>query len=299
MDLRQLRYFVALAEELHFGRAAVRLGISQPPLSQQIKALEEDLNARLFDRNNRHVALTEAGRLFLHEALATLAQAERARDVAARAQRGEVGELTVGLFPSALLAEPVAESILAFRRSHPTVRLILRERAVYPALEELAQGQLGIAFIRYPTAPNLPPGFGLLEMLSEPMMAVLHEDHPLAKESGPLPLSHLAGEGFIHFSPRSDNALHDQVAALCQSAGFDLRIEQEANQNGSILALIGNGLGVSVLPRSLCRLRMPELRVRQIADANAVSRIWLAYRTRRAELLPTRLLEIARQRVAA
>lgn len=280
MELRHLRYFVALAEELHFGRAAEWLGISQPPLSQQIRALEEELGARLLERTSRAVALTEAGRLFLAEARATLGQADRARQVAARAHRGEIGELTIGLFPSALLVEPVARGVLAFRRRHPGVRLVLRERAVHAAVRDLAGGDLGIAFLRYTTRPEVPAGFQLAEVMREPMVAVLHRDHPLAGGEGPLALEALAGEPFVHFSPRSDSALHDHVAALCATAGFAPRIEQEANQNGSILALIGNGIGVSILPRSLCRLTLPELRIRALDSPAAVSRVWMAHRRR-------------------
>jgi DNA-binding transcriptional LysR family regulator len=280
MELRHLRYFVVVAEELHFSRAAERLGISQPPLSQQIRALEEDLQVRLFDRSSRNVALTEAGRLFLAEARATLDQADRARQTAARAHRGEIGELTVGLFPSALLAEPVAAAVLGFRRQHPRVRLVLRERAVYAAVRELAAGSLEIAYLRYATRPEVPPGFALTEVMREPMMLVVHRSHRLARGEKPVPLEELAEEPFIHFSPRSDSALHEHVAAICATAGFEPRIEQEANQNGSILALIGTGMGISILPRCLCRLSLPELRVLPIASPAAVSRIWLAHRRR-------------------
>ena len=277
MELRHLRYFVVVAEELHFSRAAERLGISQPPLSQQIRALEEDLQVRLFDRSSRNVALTEAGRLFLAEARATLDQADRARQTAARAHRGEIGELTVGLFPSALLAEPVAAAVLGFRRQDPRVRLVLRERAVYAAVRELAAGSLEIAYLRYATRPEVPPGIALLEVMREPMMLVVHRSHRLARGDKPVPLEELAEEPFIHFSPRSDSALHEHVAAICATAGFEPRIEQEANQNGSILALIGTGMGISILPRCLCRLSLPELRVLPIASPAAVSRIWLAH----------------------
>ncbi|MBR0662782.1 LysR family transcriptional regulator [Roseomonas hellenica] len=280
MELRHLRYFTVLAEELHFGRAADRLGISQPPLSQQIRALETELSVRLFERTNRRVALTEAGRLFLAEARATLAQADRARMVASRAHLGEIGELAIGLFPSALLAPPIADAILAFRKAHPAVRLVLRETAAHPTIEALAEGSLGLAFLRYGTPPQLPKGHRLVEMMREPMMLVLHRTHRLARSRVPVPLTALAEEPFIHFSPRAGNALHDHVAAICEAAGFTPRIAQEANQNGSILALVGNALGISILPRSLCRLRLPELRILPLAEPRAVSRIWMAYRTR-------------------
>ncbi|MBR0648263.1 LysR family transcriptional regulator [Roseomonas terrae] len=293
MELRHLRYFVVLAEELHFSRAADRLGISQPPLSQQIRALEEDLQVRLLDRTSRSVELTAAGRLFLAEARATLDQADRARQTAARAHRGEIGELTVGLYPSALLAEPVASAILAFRRKHPRARLELRERAVYAAVRDMAGGTLEIAFLRYATPPEVPPGFALTEVMREPMMLVVHQDHRLATHEPPVPLEELAQEPFIHFSPRSDSGMHEHVAALCATAGFEPRIEQEANQNGSILALIGTGLGISILPRSLCRLSLPELRVLPIASPAAMSGIFLAYRKRGGGPLLGTLVELA------
>ena len=299
MELRHLRYFVVVAEELHFSRAAERLGMSQPPLSQQIRALEDDLQVQLFERTSRHVELTEAGRHFLTEARATLAQAERARQAASRAHRGEIGALTVGLFPSALLAAPVAAAVLGFRRQHPRVRLVLRERAVHAAIRDLAGGDLDISFLRHSMRPDIPAGFALTEMLREPLMLVLHRDHPLARSRKPVPLEALAQEPFIHFSPRSDSALHDHVAAVCATAGFVPRIEQEANQNGSILALIGTGIGLSILPRSLCRLSLPELRVLPIDSAAAVSRIWMAYRRRGGGALLRSLVDLANaERVA-
>ncbi len=293
MELRHLRYFAVVAEELHFSRAAERLGISQPPLSQQIRALEDELQVRLLDRTSRTVELTEAGRLFLVEARATLDQADRARQTAARAHRGEIGELTVGIYPSALLAEPVAAAILGFRRRHPRVRLVLRERAVYAAVREMAGGSLDVAYLRYATRPEVPPGFALTEVMREPLMLVVHRDHRLAQRDDPVPLEELAQEPFIHFSPRSDSALHEHVAALCSTAGFEPRIEQEANQNGSILALIGTGIGLSILPRSLCRLSLPELRVLPIANPGAVSRIWMAHRRRSGGALLQTLVKLA------
>ena len=292
MELRHLRYFVALAEELHFSRAAERLGISQPPLSQQIRALETELGARLFERTSRAVALTDAGRLFLAEARATLEQADRARMVAARAHRGEIGELTVGIFPSALLVDPVARAILGFRRGHPQVRLVLRDRAIHAAVRALVAGELAIAFLRSTTRPEVPAGFHLVEIMREPMDLVVHRDHPLARSDAPVPLESLADEPFVHFSPRSDSALLDHVAALCATAGFEPRIEQEANQNGSILALIGNGIGISILPRSLCRLSLPELRVLPLANPAAVSRVWMAHRRRGGGPLVQALVEL-------
>src|SRR5690348_5962286 len=140
MELRHIRYFVALAEELHFGRAAARLGISQPPLSQQIRILEETLSARLFNRTNRRVELTQAGSLFLAEARAILERADRALSVAMRAERGELGELRIAMFPSAPLLARIGDAILTFRRTHPDVRLILNEVESHQQTQGLQDG---------------------------------------------------------------------------------------------------------------------------------------------------------------
>lgn len=278
MELRHLRYFVVLAEELHFGRAAERLGISQPPLSLQIRLLEEELAARLFERTSRRVKLTQAGQLFLDEARAALDQVARARRVAARAHLGELGELVMGLFPSGPLIEPVARAMLSFRQHHPGVRLMLRERATHLALEDMAEGRLEVCFMRYPGQLPLPPGVTALEIAREPMVVLMPRDHPLATLEGPVPLAALAREPMVHFSPGIGNLLHAHVFALCANAGFEPRIEQEANQNGTIVALVAAGLGITILPRSICRLGLPELCVRRISDAGALSHIWLAHR---------------------
>ncbi len=285
MELRHLRYFVTLAEELHFGRAALRLGISQPPLSQQIRHLEEELSAKLFERDNRNVALTQTGALFLEEARATLEQAERARRVATRAEQGELGEVTVGLFPSAPLIEPVARLIIGFRRTHAKVRLTLRERPTQTALHDLAEGNLSVAFLRYASRPPVPPNFIVREIMREPLAVLLRQDHRLARSGRPIALAALAEEPFIHFSPSGDNALYPQFAALCREAGFEPCIEQEANQNGMILALVAAGLGISILPQSLCRAQLPETCVRPL-KGDARSMVWFAY-SRKMQSGPT------------
>jgi DNA-binding transcriptional LysR family regulator len=156
MELRHLRYVVALAEELHFGRAAARLGISQPPLSQQIQALEAELGARLFERSNRRVALTEVGRLFLEQARMVLAAADRAAEVARRAQRGEIGEIRIAFTASAPFTTLIPQTIFAFRRSHPDVHLQLQEMPTRQQIEALAERRLQIGFLRNPTFPPVP-----------------------------------------------------------------------------------------------------------------------------------------------
>jgi DNA-binding transcriptional LysR family regulator len=278
MELRHLRYFVALADELHFGRAALRLGISQPPLSQQIKALEDGLGARLFDRTNRRVALTQAGRMFLGEARATLAQADRAAQVARRAQRGELGELRIGMFPSAPLIPIVGRSILAFRRGFPDVQLSLNEFESRQQIQALAEGREHIAIIRGASAPALGPELVATELLRERLVVVMPADHRLARRRGALPLAMLADESFVFYGSRMGTALPTQVLALCRAAGFDPRISQVASANATILGLVAVGLGIAIVPEAMSLLRHDAVVVRAIADPAAITAVWILCR---------------------
>lgn len=197
MELRHLRYFVAVAEELHFGRAAEHLGISQPPLSQQIQALEEEIGARLLERTNRRVELTEAGRLFLDECRQILAHVEKATQIARRAQQGEIGELNVGFTASAPFTSTIPRSILAFRQAHPDVHLSLREMSSRVVIEALLEETVQVGVIRpFP----LPDTITAVELFRDPLVAVLRADHPLAqgKDEG-ISIAALADELFVFF----------------------------------------------------------------------------------------------------
>ncbi|MCK8787910.1 LysR family transcriptional regulator [Roseomonas sp. NAR14] len=299
MELRHLRAFVTLAEELHFGRAAGRLGISQPPLSQQIKALETQLGARLLERTNRHVALTDAGRLFLPEAHATLAQAARAAQVAARAQRGELGELRIGMFPSAPLTDAVGRCILAFRRRFPEVQLVLNEFESRQQTEALAQGREQIAIIRSQGEPSLPPGLVATELFREPLVVALRMDHRLAAGSGPLPVAALAEEPFVFYGGAMGQTLPAQVMALCRAAGFVPRISQLANANATIIALVAVGLGIAVVPEAMGRLRHEAVTCRPLDAADATTPVWILRRRGERSPLVASFLDLARQGAAA
>ncbi len=275
MELRHLRSFVTLADELHFGRAALRLGISQPPLSQQIKALEAELEARLFERTSRRVALTQAGRMFLSEARATLAQAERAAQVARRAQRGELGELRIGMFPSAPLIPLVGRSILAFRRGYPDVQLSLNEFESRQQVQALAEGREQIAIIRAAATPVLPAELAATELLRERLVVVMRADHKLARRRGRLPMAALADEAFVFYGPRMGPALPTQVLVLCRAAGFEPRVSQIASANATILGLVAVGLGLAVVPEAMSRLRHDAVVTRAIAEPAAITAVWI------------------------
>ncbi|HEX6747930.1 MAG TPA: LysR substrate-binding domain-containing protein [Longimicrobium sp.] len=248
-ELRHLRYFVAVAEELHFGRAAERLGIQQPPLTQQIQRLEAMVGAPLLVRRPR-VQLTEAGRVLLAHARRLIAQAERGAEETRRAARGEAGVLSVG-FAASTLPTLLAGAIRAFRHGTPDVELRLRElpSAAQPAA--LRDGVIDVGVAREP-----PPEEEIAceVLLHEELVAVLWPGHPLAGRDE-IPLAALAAEPFVHFHRAVAPGLHDRVTALCREAGFAPAIVQEAHEWLTIVGLVEAGLGVTLAPASFRRLR--------------------------------------------
>lgn len=212
IELRHLRYFIAVAEELHFGRAAERLRISQPPLSQQIQILEEKIGARLLARNNRNVSLTQAGALFLKESYQILAQVNSASEKAARLHRGESGELTIGFTSSAPFISTVSKNLRTFRQLHPQVHIKMQEVNTKQQIEPLLDGRLDIGVMRN---TRLPDALQYRLLLREPLVAVVHEDHPLAElPHGSIKFSSLAEQPFVFFSREVGTALYDEILTL-------------------------------------------------------------------------------------
>ncbi|SCX35297.1 DNA-binding transcriptional regulator, LysR family [Pseudomonas sp. NFACC25] len=276
MELRHLRYFIAVAEELHFGRAAQVLGISQPPLSQQIQALEQEVGARLFERTNRRVELSEAGRLFLHEARLVLAQVDKAADVARRAQLGELGELKIGFTSSAPFNSTIPQAIFAFRQAFPAVHLNLREMSSTEVAESLVDESIQVGLMR---PLPLPDSLSVIELMREPLVAVLNADHPLVEgsERG-LHLAQLAEEPFVFFPRTYGSGLYAQLLNLARDAGFSPHFAQEAGEAMTIIGLVAAGLGVSVLPASYQRIRIDGVVYRTLLDQEAVTAVWLVQR---------------------
>ena len=256
MDVHHARAFLAVAEEENFTRAAAKVGIGQPPLSQQIRDLERELATPLFHRLPHGAVLTEAGRAFLPEARAMLAQAERAIRAARRGARGEVGQLRLGFTGSAAFCPLVPAVVRAFRRDYPEVELSLEEANTTRLLERLGGKELEAAFVR--------PGRGALEgvrvhpLLDEPMRVVLPAAHPLAS-AGAVALAALAQEPFVLFPRSAGASLFDEVFSACQRAGFAPSIVQEATQLASVGNLVAAGCGVSVVPASIAHVRVPGI----------------------------------------
>ncbi|EMC2776146.1 LysR family transcriptional regulator [Pseudomonas aeruginosa] len=297
MELRHLRYFIAVAEELHFGRSAERLGISQPPLSQQIQALEEEIGARLFERTNRRVELTDAGRLFLDESRQVLAQVDKAVLLARRAHLGELGELKIGFTSSAPFTSTIPSSIHAFRKAYPDVHLDLQEMSSRQVLKALLEESLQVGVIR-PLA--LPDAVHWVELFREPLVAVLRADHPLAagSEDG-LAIAALAEEPFVFFPRSYGTGLYDQVIALTRQAGFSPRIAQEASEAMTIIGLVSAGLGVSILPASFRRTRVDGVVYRTLSDPEATTAVWLVRRQNEGSPLALSFIDLVTREAAS
>jgi DNA-binding transcriptional LysR family regulator len=290
MELRQLRYFIAVAEELHFTRAAARLHIGQPPLSHAIQMLEHDVGAQLFERSKRWVRLTEAGRLFLIDARRLLALADEARATAQKAQRGEAGELRIGFTYSTPLTPLFAAAINRYRQDHPTVTLLLQELATLRQLDGLGERSIDLGFIRTPELP-IPAGIRITLLREDPLVAVLPSSSPLASKSM-LQIADLAALPFVMYPPGAGTSIYPQIFRLCREAGFVPRIEQTAAESSTIIGLVAAGSGVTLLPSSFTRVNMEGVAYRPLADKGAVTMLYLAQRDEVASALVQQFVEV-------
>ncbi|GIK86016.1 MAG: isoleucine biosynthesis transcriptional activator [Betaproteobacteria bacterium] len=271
MELRHLRYFVAVAETLHFGRAAARLHISQPPLSRQIRALEREVGTPLFERSARSVRLTPAGAALLPEARRLLREAEAlaagARDLA----RGAVGVLQLG-FISASAYNVLPRVLPGFRRSRPGVRLVLAESTSDVQLGALAEGTLDAGIL---LPPVTHPALAYAALLREPLVAALPDAR---RWPARVPLGRLSREPFVLFPRHAGPGLHDVVVAACEREGFAPRVEQEAVQMPTIVSLVAAGMGVALVPASLQNMRRTGVVYRPLAGTAPRVEVGIAWR---------------------
>ncbi len=252
MEFRHLRYFLVLAEELHFGRAAQRLAITQPPLSLNIQQLEASVGARLFTRNSRGVRLTPAGQAFVPAARALLEQAGQAAREAREVAQGMAGSLQIG-FAGTVLYRGLPQMLKGFSAQHPRLRLALRELSSSDQLIDLMHERLDVGFVH---TTRVPAGFSQILVSSQPLVACLPAGHALARRRR-LALSRLEGEPFAVVSRAVSPDYHERILGLCADAGFSPEIRFELRHWLSVVSLVSQGLGVALVPAALRQASLP------------------------------------------
>jgi len=297
VELRHLRYFIAVAEEGHMTRAAERLGIQQPPLSQQIRSLEVELDVQLFHRKPRGMELTDAGLALLDHARAILGQVDRALASTRRTARGEQGRVAVGFTSSAPFHPFVPRVIRTFREMSPLVSLVLEESGSGELVQALHSEEIDAAFIRSPIADLV--GLEVTPLLEEEMLAALPTGHEYATSNddpGRLPLASLAKETFVLYKRPGGPGLYDTIITACRGAGFSPRVGQEAPRILSTLNLVAAGLGVSIVPASLRRLQMDGVVYRSLTkDQQPLAPLILACRRGENAAAVQRFIELVKQ----
>ncbi len=253
MELRHLRYFVAVAEELHFTRAAERLHIAQPPLSQQIRALEGELGVQLFERTRRSVALTDAGHALLAKARELLAATQALPQELQRIARGETGLLRIGFSSTLPLTKVLRDVVAEHRRTHPDVALNLREMHSAMQFESLRRGELDVGLVRY--NEHAPEGIRLTLLRRDPLRLVVPSAHRFAKRRS-VRIADCRDEAFIGFPGDAGTGTGPLLKRLCAQEGFEPRIAQEAREATTQIGLVAAGLGIAVLPAPLEAVRI-------------------------------------------
>ncbi len=290
MELRHLRYFLAVADELHFGRAAVRLHIAQPPLSQQIRQLERELGFDLFLRTRRRVRLTDAGRVFRDEVRPLFERLGQAAVAAQRVARGESGGLAVGFVASATYAL-LPRLYRRFRERHPDVALTLSEMSTAEQVEALRAGRIHLGLARPPVGDETLAAEALAD---EPLAVALPARHPLAAQRA-LPLRALAQEPFVLFPRQPRPGWIDVVQDACRSAGFRPAVAQEVLELSTAVTLVAAGIGVTLVPSSAQALRLAGVAYRDLRSPAPVTRLLALYRADEPRPVVQRFLEVARE----
>ena len=265
MDLRQMRYLIAVSEELNFTRAAERCNVSQPPLSRAIRDLEEEVGARLFDRSTHHVALTPAGESLVADARKALAIAEEGLERARRLSRGFTGTLTFGFGGSTVYAL-LPLLVRRFREAAPSVHIRFQAMSVLHQIEALRDGQIDVGIVRLPIFDEL---IDTKFVYSEPLAVALPWGHPLLAHSGAVDIAELQSNRFVTYEPARGFNFHSDLHALCRRAGFTPAIAHEAPTTEAVVGIVACGEGVAIIPSSAERLRMRGVSFRPLAAVPA------------------------------
>lgn len=275
MELRHLRYFVAVAEELHFSRAAERLHISPPALTEQIRDLERELDATLFTRTKRNVTLTDAGTRFLDEARLTLRQAEHAARVAKLAGRGEIGRIEIGYASSAACSGLVTAAVAEYRQTHPLVSLSLSPMQAAKQLNELVEGRLDVGFLRKPS--RYPEGIAAVIIARQAVVIALPSDHKLAKKPT-VSAAMLAEEKFLAPTFETEVGLYTHTIAVGQQGNFVARIVDRIPDLFTMVTLVAAGVGIAVVPDSCSCIQLPGVVYKPLSHEIEPVEIAVAFR---------------------
>lgn len=295
IELRQLRYFVAVAEESHFGRAAARLHMTQPPLSQAIQALEADIGTPLFERTKRSVALTRAGAALLPEAQRLLQQASALPDLARRAASGESGLLTLS-FVSTADYSVLPPLLREFRETHPQVHIDLREATTDVQLEDLQQGRIDAGLLIPPLTDKARAELEYMTVLSEPLVLAAPQGTRAQRGKTSATLKEVADMPLIIFPRRIAPALHDAILGCFRDAGLTPRIGQEAIQMQTIVGLVSAGMGVALVPQSVSNLKRPGVEYKPLAGKGTPVETGLAWRRDNMSPVLKNFLELLRKK---
>ncbi|WP_225049969.1 acetoin biosynthesis transcriptional regulator AlsR [Priestia megaterium] len=262
MELRHLKYFKTVAEELHFGKAAARLNIAQPPLSLQIRNLEEELGVSLFHRTKRHVELTKEGQVFLEKVYQIFESLDESIETVRMVSRGEIGEIVIGFLASA--AYDVLPTIIKhYRKQYPSIHVNLKQLTSAEQLKALEEGTIHIGIISEPIE-NQSLNFEIIRR--EPMVVALPKEHPLASKTASIHLMDLANEPFIVTERKSNQHHYDGVINSCYESGFSPNVIQETKEMSTVISLVSAGIGIAIVPSSIQLLLQNEVVYREIRD---------------------------------
>jgi len=275
MEIRHLRYFIAVAEELHFSRAAARLGISPPSLTEQIQGLERELGVRLLLRSKRTVSLTDAGTNFLEEARMAVRHAERAAVVAKRAGRGETGRVEIGYVSSASCTGLLTSTVAQYRARHPLVSFIIRKTETSRQLDQIAEGRMDLGFLRPPS--RYPPGVAAIVVARQSLILALPDNHRLAAKKT-ISAKELADEPFIAPTFEMERGIYQHTAELGERAGFVPQIAERAPDFLTIVTMVASGFGIAVVPKSCDRIQIPGVTYRNLTPQTRPAELSAAFR---------------------
>jgi len=293
MELRHLRYFVAVAQEEHMTRAAAKLGIQQPPLSHQIQLLEKELGVQLFFRQSRRIQLTPAGKVFLGDARAILASVDQATQRIQRFDMGEEGSIRLGFTSSASMHQMTPDLVRVFRETYPLITVEIEEGAAHDLINALEQERIDIAFSRSSVKPY--PGIASMELLKEDMVIAVPVNHPLTKlPNETIRLKDLCDENFIFYQQVNGSGIKESLIEECAKVGFEPRSAQIVYRIIGALHLVASGLGIAIVPKSMQAIQ-PDSIVYKTFEPDSVITVPLsiAYRDNSSKLTVKRFLALS------